>query len=82
MVSGLGPLIALAPVTALTPLLLEFKTGQKEILPRRPHFPIERANQGHQRRVFQPAIPQELSRPGPVLLLHIRIVVGVLAILG
>src|SRR5207302_9132330 len=76
-VSGPGRLIALAPVTALAPLALQLQTRQKDILPGCPYFPVERADRPHQLRIFQAPISQELPRPSPVLLFHMRVIVRV-----
>jgi hypothetical protein len=58
--------------------LLQFQAGQKEVLPRRPHLPIQRANGCHQFGILQSPIAQELPSPGPVLLFHMGVVVGVI----
>src|ERR1700677_3231164 len=65
LISRPGWLIALAPVTAFAPLLLQFQTGEKEVLPGRPDRPVQFADRLHQGRVLQASVTQELTGPGP-----------------
>lgn len=78
LVSRLRLIIAPFPPTALAPLFDQLHRRQKEVVQRAPSFLVQRINRRDQALVLQAAVAEQWSRPHPILLFHVRVVILVI----
>ena len=78
LIGGARRFVALLPRALFPPLLLQLQAGQEEVHQRAPHVAVESAHRLHQLLPFQPPVAQQLTRPHPVLLLDVGVVVAVI----